>query len=369
MAETQHKRKAEAVSGYPAPETEPVSQKLKHDGGAGVTVQPTAAGAGASGSYSTDPQFIYKLTHTPVETMKPASNVVLVAQRTDLLSEVWKGLVRNNFLSCPVLQKTKKRYYGYIDLQDILAYVTKKFDINKLETSKDYWKLMDADKEFLATTVGQVIANPILLRNPYHPVHIGFSLFSAIELLAKVPNLHRIPIIDDDRQLKSIITQSLVVDYLVANMDSIGSIKDKPVSMMFAGNQSVLHVTPQMSALEAFKFMCEHHITGVAVCDENGKLLDAISIKDLKTISTDGQMFWRLYQTVEALLTHLRRETKDFSRPQNLIYVTPNQTFRDVAKAMAGNHIHRVFVVDDASSMKPIGVISMKDLLKELISC
>lgn len=294
MAEVQHKRKAE-IAGYPAPETEPVSQKLKQDG-SGVVVQPTAAGAGTTGTFATNPQFIWKLTHTPVETVKPASNVVLVAQRTDLLSEVWKGLVRNDFLSCPVLQKTKKRYYGYIDLQDILSYITKKFEINKLETSKDYWKLMEADKEFLATTVGQVIANPIMVRNPYHPVHLGFSLFSAIELLARVDNLHRIPIIDTDRQLKSILTQSLVIDYLISNMDSIGTIKEKPVSMMAAGNQTVLHVTLKMSALEAFKFMGEHHITGVAVCDESGKLVDALSIKDLKTISTDGNMFWRLYQ-------------------------------------------------------------------------
>jgi len=362
MADTavHQKRKVDAT-GYPAPETEPVAQKIQKTGTEGTT-------AGATGTFCTNPQFIWKMTHTQVDMMKPASNVVLVAQRTDMLSEVWKGMVRNNFLSCPVLQKTKQRYYGYIDLHDIVSFIIKKFEISKLETSKDYWKLMEADKEFLTMTVGQVIANPIMMKNPYHPIHLGFSLFSAIELLAKVPTLHRIPIIDNERQLKSILTQSQVIDYLVANIDSIGSIRTKPVSMMEAGNQKVFHVAPNLSALEAFKYMVDSNVTGLAVCDTDGKLMDAISLKDLKVISTDGRMFWRLYQTVEALLTHLRKETKDFSRPQNLIYVLPTQTFEDVLRAMCANHIHRVFVVDNASSMKPTGVITMKDILKEVIT-
>jgi len=299
-----------------------------------------------------------------VEALKPASNTVLVAQRTDLLSDVWKGLIKNNFLSCPVLQKTKKKYYGFIDLHDIVEYITQKFDVAKLESSKDFWQLMEADKEFLNTTVDKVIVNPIVKRNPYHPVTVGYSLFSAIEALAREDTLHRVPVIDKDRQLKSLLTQSQVIDFVVSNLDSVGTIRNKPVSQVIAGRPNVLSVTTKMSAIEAFKFMAQHNITGVAVIDDNGKLIDAMSLSDLKLISSDGQMFWRLYQSVEILLGHLREN----NATRNLIYCLPTHNLEYVIKTIATSKVHRVFVVDSEESKKPVGIITLKDILKELIT-
>jgi len=364
MAEV--KRKAEGAPGeYLASNTEPVQGKQakmqKTDGG--VSVHPTTPLAGTS-NFTTNPAFLLALIHTPVEALKPASNTVLVAQRTDLLSDVWKGLIKNNFLSCPVLQKTKKKYYGFIDLHDIVEYVTQKFDVAKLESSKDFWQLMEADKEFLNTTVDKVIVNPIVKRNPYHPVTVGYSLFSAIEALAKEENLHRVPVIDKDRQLKSLLTQSQVIDFVVANLDSLGTIRNKPISLAIAGRPGVLSVTTKMSAIESFKFMAQHNITGVAVVDDNGKMVDAMSLSDLKLISSDGQMFWRLYQSVDVFLGHLRES----NATRKLIYCLPTHTLEHAIKTIASSKVHRIFVVDSEASMKPVGIITLKDLLKELIT-
>lgn len=359
MADTKRK--------YEAKETDVVSQKLQKTGEKGETLTSSgsAAGKGAN-DYSTNPRFLVAMLHTPVETLKPASNVILVAQRTDLVTEVWKGLVRNNFLSCPVLQQTKKKYYGFIDLHDILDFITKKFDANKLETAKDFWNLMEADKEFMQTTVTHVIQNPILKRNPYHPVTTGYSLLSAVELLAREPGLHRVPIVDADRQLKSLLTQSQVVDFVVANIHLLGDIRSKPVSQMESGNKQVLTVKPTVSTMEAFKFMASHQITGVAVVDESGRLTDVLTLKDLKAISTDGQMFWRLYQTVEVFLKKVREESPN--KPKQPIHCLPDQTFEQVIRTISNNRIHRVFIVDSPDTMKPIGIISMKDVLKEILT-
>jgi hypothetical protein len=134
MADTKRK--------YEAKETDSVSQTKKMQK---VEPAPTTASRSTSTDlsaplkpFSTNPAFLVAMLHTPVETLKPVSNVILVAQRTDLLTDVWKGLVRNNFLSCPVLQQTKKRYYGFVDIHDIVDYITKKFDANKLETAKGF---------------------------------------------------------------------------------------------------------------------------------------------------------------------------------------------------------------------------------------
>eukprot|EP01102_Stenamoeba_stenopodia_P006724 TRINITY_DN1869_c0_g1_i1.p1 TRINITY_DN1869_c0_g1~~TRINITY_DN1869_c0_g1_i1.p1 ORF type:complete len:360 (+),score=80.83 TRINITY_DN1869_c0_g1_i1:204-1283(+) len=359
MAEV--KRKADgAPAEYLASNTEPVQGKQtkiqKTSADAGVSVHPTTPLVNAN--YTTNPAFLLALLHTPVEALKPASNTVLVAQRTDLLSDVWKGLIKNNFLSCPVLQKTKKKYYGFIDLHDIVEYITQKFDVAKLESSKDFWQLMEADKEFLNTTVDKVIVNPIVKRNPYHPVTVGYSLFSAIESLAREDTLHRVPVIDKDRQLKSLLTQSQVIDFVVSNLESVGSIKNKPVSQVVAGRPNVLSVTTKMSAIEAFKFMAQHNITGVAVLDDNGKLIDAMSLSDLKLISSDGQMFWRLYQSVDVFLGHLREN----NATRKLIYCLPTHNLEYVIKTIATSKVHRIFVGNAQT------FLSLKDILKELIT-
>lgn len=362
MADTKRK--------YEAKETDSVSQTKKMQ-----KVEPTPTTTSRSTStdlsaplkpFSTNPAFLVAMLHTPVETLKPVSNVILVAQRTDLLTEVWKGLVRNNFLSCPVLQQTKKKYYGFVDIHDIVDFITKKFDANKLETAKDFWSLMEADKEFLNTTVNAVIQNPILKRNPYHPVTTGYSLLSAVELLAREPGLHRVPVVDSERQLKSLLTQSQVVDFVVSNIHLLGDIRAKPVMEIESGKKEVLSVKPTISAIEAFKFMATHQITGVAVVDDSGRLIDVLTLKDLKAISTDGQMFWRLYQTVEVFLKKVREETPN--KPDRPLFCLPTQSFEHVVRTISNNRIHRVFIVDSQESMKPIGIISMKDVLKEIIS-
>ena len=52
-------------------------------------------------------------------------------------------------------------------------------------------------------------------------------MLSAIELLAREENLHRIPVIEDfkSRKLVNIITQSQVITYLCNHLDQLGAIK------------------------------------------------------------------------------------------------------------------------------------------------
>jgi CBS domain-containing protein len=239
-------------------------------------------------------------------------------------------------------------------------------------------------------------------------VTTGYSLLSAVELLARETGLHRVPVVDSERQLKSLLTQSQVVDFVVSNIHLLGDIRAKPVMEIESGKKEVLSVKLTVSAMEAFKFMATHQITGVAVVDNSGRLIDVLTLKDLKAISTDGQMFvvsaclldfsssssssstffplfcvsfdlticsstcsclhrfWRLYQTVEVFLMKVREETPN--KPDHPLFCLPTQSFEHVVRTISNNRIHRVFIVDSQESMKPIGIISMKDVLKEIIS-
>jgi len=129
-------------------------------------------------------------------------------------------------------------------------------------------------------------------------------------------------------------------------------------------------------------------VTGVAVVDDTGKLKGNLSLRDLKAMSTDGRFFWRLYQTVDNYLTKLKKEVKgklvplllewswsytpsfdyrlEGQRPKRVQSCKASDTLEHAINLLADHSIHRVYVVDDAK--KPIGVVTLKDVLCEILA-
>jgi len=181
--------------------------------------------------YRTDPEFLSFLLHTKAEDFaigeKPkAESPIFVCYRTDLVVDVWKGLVKHNFLSCPVVLKEEQKYFGFVDLVDIVKYIIQHFGAsNILGKEKDFWDLVDEEKSFASKTVNDVMVYPLSLRNPFHPIKQGYSALSVVEALAKEESLHRVPVVDKDRQMFNVVTQSQVVDFIARNLERIGDKK------------------------------------------------------------------------------------------------------------------------------------------------
>jgi len=319
------------------------------------------------GSYPTSDLLIRTLLSTKVENVRPPENTIFIAQRTDKITDVWKGLVLHNFYSVPVLQKTKKKWYGFVDMFDIVKFVISFFgESESLKSSEDWIKMAECSEEFKTKTVNDIMKYPLSKANPFFPVHTGYSLLSAVEVLAREPGLHRIPIIDRDRKLITIITQSQLTRLLIRNMELFGEKKNKPVSQLDRYLEDVFTIPEEATAMDAFRLMIEKNVTGLAVINKEGKLTDNISLKDLKAMSTDARLFWRLYQTVHNFLQKIRKENNETGgdRPRRAVTVTRNDTLEMVLKKLDENNVHRIFICD---GHKPIGVISLRDVLNEII--
>jgi len=285
------------------------------------------------------------------------------------VTDVWKGLVAHNFLSVPVLQKTKSKYYGFVDMYDIVKFVVDFFgETDKLRDSEDWIKLVETSEEFNKKTVNDIMKYPLSKRNPFFPIHSGYSLLNAVEALAKEKGLHRIPIIDADRKLITVITQSQIIEILYKNLDIIGEKRNKPVGQTDKYLEDVFTIHEEATALDAFKMMVDKNVSGLAVIDKDGKLTANISTKDLKAMSTDARLFWRLYQTVHNFLLKIRKENNEMGgdRPRTIVTTKAQETLETVIKKLYEHKIHRIYIVDDHK--KPVGVISLKDVLAELIS-
>jgi len=315
-------------------------------------------------TFSINPEFLKMLMTFKVENLHPSSGIVYICKREDTIVDVWKGLIKNNFWSCPVLQKTKNKYYGFVDLMDILHTIIELYGKQRLEEDSDFWDGNAKDEIFQAKTVKDVMTYPMSRENPFHPVTKGYSLFAAFELLAREHGLHRVPVVDSERKLVNMITQTQIVQFLNKNINKIGSIKDKPITMLPSAKSTVIRIHENETTIEAFKLMHYKDISGVAVINDDGKLVGAISHSDLKLIQADGRMFWRLYQTVKNFLLKNRKEGYD--RPHHPVIADANETIESALKKFEESHVHRMFVVDEHK--KPIGVISLKDILLEIIS-
>lgn len=104
-------------------------------------------------------------------------------------------------------------------------------------------------------------------------------------------------------------------------------------------------------------------MTGLPVVDEKEKLVSTISLTDLKVVGTDASFFYRLTQPVREFLFK-----EGATRPIQPVTVTMHDTFESVVAKCMTHGIHRVHVIDDPSSMVPLTVISLRDLLLQLVN-
>lgn len=313
----------------------------------------------------TSPDFLVTLLHTRAEELRPPQNTVFVAERTDKIVDVFKGLVKHNFLSVPVLQKTGRKWYGFLDMGDIVSYVCETFGSSKLSTTQDFWTLFSKEEAFREVTVKDLMRAPLTRRNPFHPVKGGYSLLYAVEALAKERNLYRVAVVDDDRQLLNLLTDSQVLHFLQQNIDKIGPKVDKPLSDMNVVKE-VIHIKDSQPAIDAFNLMVKEAISGVAVVDDKGHIVGALSVRDLKVMAPDGGLFWRMYGTAKSFLEKLHAEYAGSGRPATVQTCTVNDTLKDIITRLAANKIHRLFVVNNQKV--PIGVVTLKDVMMEVIS-
>jgi hypothetical protein len=98
--------------------------------------------------------------------------------------------------------------------------------------------------------------SPMGFRNLFHPVQTGYSLYSAAEILAKEPHLHRIPVVDPQRKLVNIITQSMLIKFITKNMELLGQKREIQLRQITTLFHRVHSVRDSEHAVEAFKIMC-----------------------------------------------------------------------------------------------------------------
>jgi len=317
--------------------------------------------------HSPQDDFILTLTKIRCERLLPKTRTITTSNRDELVPVAFRKLVNTNVLSIPVLTKQGK-FYAMMDSFDLVSFVTQEFADVELMNFVDIEALFEKEKQFNDTTVGEIIKHPKRINSPFHPLTKGFSLFSAWEALA-LGGYHRVPVVDDENQICDIITQSMLIDFLYQNMEKINELGDREIKdLKCMKNQAkVSTISKHSRAITAFREMIRLNVHGLAVVDDHGYLVDNISLRDLRGVHPDVNVFWRLWNTVAEFKAKERADYPDHT-PKEVIYVVPTDTFSSVIEKMARLHIHRVYVVESKDNLIPTHVISQTDALQEILS-
>ena len=114
--------------------------------------------------------------------------------------------------------------------------------------------------------------------------------------------------------------------------------------------RSLISITSERTIVEAAKMMVENNMGLLVICDQkdHNRLRGVVSERDIIRSVANGK---DATTNVEAISTH------------EVVTVKWNSEIAETAKAMNKHRIRHVVVIDDAD--KPIGVVSMRDLVGE----
>jgi len=269
---------------------------------------------------------------------------------------------KKNILSVPVYDEQQQKWVGLVDMFDILTVLVFMSDLKPLvdvvnQKEVDWYKWIETEFKVLCDESIASICDSSE-QNHWCAVSRLKPLHSLMDMFSKDVNLHRVPIVDDDGNVIGLISQSKVINHLYKNVEHFPDSTAAKVNNCFKPSK-VVSITADKTALDAYRLMIQERVSGLAVVDQEGKLVGSLSCSDLKG-SMESNLFHDLYLPIAM---YLDKGTQQFDRKQSLIPVacTVDTTIYEVLHKLSSKHIHRLFVTNNDN--KPIGVLSLCDII------
>jgi len=253
-----------------------------------------------------------------------------------------------------------KNMLVFLDIRDLVSLVVFAYDDQKVEDNSHLASLIHHGLgKFMINSDGVTVAY-LARRHKFKPVLPTDTLDVVMKVLAG--GVHRVPVLGDNGRVVNIISQSTFVKLFgtVTEEDHL------PLSSIpQLGTQPVITVNSRDSLITTLRILEANNLSGVAIINEEGKMLGTTTGKDLK-------IFFR-NPTLQALnrpiLDNMKMMRADDIFERNLSFgVFESDNLKRLIGLLCATKVHRVFVMNNESEYYPIRVISVTDLLKYLSS-
>ena len=296
-------------------------------------------------------------------------NAIISVAADASVAQAFQVLIKNHILSAPVFDYSNDKYYYMFSIKDVVNHAVRVLDDAKFADDEIPAMTFLTEKEHFRNYKVQDIVGQ---RDKLLEVGTDMSVDKVVELMVK-NNVHRVISLNADRSLNNIITQSRVVECLVQlfgvspSLSALG--KQTIQDLKLAKMDGIISVNEDDKAVDAFRLMSKHNISGLPVVSADGKLVGNISESDLQAIQSNAAYLKQLFQPIREYLADMARHRTDLgprARPaRHLVICDPIDSYRQVVEKVVEHKVHRCFVVD--AENKLLGVITLHDILSALV--
>mmetsp|Transcript_51678 Transcript_51678/g.129680 ORF Transcript_51678/g.129680 Transcript_51678/m.129680 type:complete len:368 (-) Transcript_51678:46-1149(-) len=310
-----------------------------------------------------------------VSELLPSSFSLVQVQSTDQFTSALRTLFDANILAAPVYDAAKAEYVGMVDRLDLLLYSVMVFgernmyakDFQRLvqssgaaENGDDHAASSDTALDSSDFTMSQL--KDFSLRDKWFPLSHKAPLQMLVNLFSTYVHLHRVPLIDRETdQVCGLVSQFRLLSFLHAKRELLNPDGlSQPIGEWAL--KKVICVDHKEATVKAYSTLLAKDVSGVAVTDDDGRLVGCLSASDLRG-SAPGRLFQEFHLPVRKFLenSQMARCGKITTELETCRLGEPLGT---VLERLVDAHVHRMFVVDDEH--KPIGVISLSDFIRQL---
>jgi len=304
---------------------------------------------------SSNPPFEFSLSQllkdNPLRIILTPKQLLIVNARENVGTLLQK--LRECSLRCAVVYDSEKLFVGFVDVLDICTHI---LDVTnwRNDLSVDSFKnLLWEGQNFVSEDSGQLIN--ISQGNPFEAVNPDMPLIDAVRLMAR--GIYRLPVIENGL-IVNIVSQWDILLMVCSRISLLGPQFERQLKDTTIGSSFSLAIPDNLDGVLAVKFLFDNQIAGAPVVDENGRTISSFSATDLLNLT--AETFPLLSLSVRDYLLR----TYGYLKPPVCCKVT--DTVENVILKMLSFKIHRVYCVDD--QLKPMGVISLTDIMKFLLS-
>lgn len=285
------------------------------------------------------------LTYTTVENLLANGGNIISLKEDDTVESVLKTFKDTEIQAAPVYDANGK-FVRILKIADIFYY---------------FCGITHDDMEaFFTQKIKRLWANDILQQESLL-VPIGTSLAEVIKTLAT--GIHHVGVLDKfSNTLFNIISQMFVVQFIAKNISLVPQeLRNLPVHQFMKQIVQVKTIPSDTSTRESFEYLFMDKISAAAVVHSiTGAIMDTISTTDMVGVVYDR--FKHLDHPVVDFLNATRR-TKALKPP---ITCKLDDTLEYVIMKLASTGVHRLWVVDEATGQRYLGLVNLANVLEAI---
>jgi len=194
---------------------------------------------------------------------------------------------------------------------------------------------------------------------PFHCVPLSDSIITVLQAFSK--GSHIIGVASEDgSKLVGVMTQGQLFQQLAKKWDF-----DADVTLLELANAKyitspVVSINRTAKAYDSFEKMSTSNLSGLAVVDDDGKIIHNTSATDIKLwlIASNS-----LEETIEEFLINIRKLSKMEKYPFTACNM--NDGIKKAIGKLQATKYHRLWVVDEND--RPVGVLALTDVFRLIV--